>query len=333
MDITVAYFHSLFHLEAVKRDFEQIRAMGANAVVYAMHEQEERRWSRDLERLLQTAQECGLKVYLSPGCFGNLFAGPALAPSWYTFRHPESQVKDRHGRSHDMTCFNSERFRSWLFKEIEYYLRTYAFAGVLIDQPRASEVTCFCSVCRALCPDITDLQHFRQRSMVNFFNELFARVKGVGKGLKTMLVLLPQDLGLVEELATIPYLDTLGCDLFWQLLGEDVAQVERWGRMLVEGAHRAGKRGQLWLQNFNLTEEDEPVLEKAFAGILHAEPDDVACYYYWRNNERPDEVWQKTTALLRRIPRRQLFWQPALAGRVAPITVKLPVPDVVNVEE
>src|SRR5215472_14102938 len=76
MDITVAYFHPLFHPEVVKRDFEQIRALGAGSIVYALHEQEEQRWPRDVERGFRLAQEAGLKVYLSLGRFGNLFASP-----------------------------------------------------------------------------------------------------------------------------------------------------------------------------------------------------------------------------------------------------------------
>src|SRR5690242_2604765 len=106
MDLTVAYFHPLLHPSIVKRDFEQIRAAGANGIVYAIHEQEETRYSRDLERGLRQAQDVGLKVHLSLGRFGNLFAGPSLVPSWYTFRHPESRLKDRHGRTHGISCFN-----------------------------------------------------------------------------------------------------------------------------------------------------------------------------------------------------------------------------------
>jgi hypothetical protein len=310
MDITVAYFHPLFHPESVKRDFEQIRATGAGSIVYAVHEQEEPRWPRDFERGFRLAQDAGLKVHLSLGRFGNLFAGPTFMPSWYTFRHTQSQVKDRHGRVHDMTCFNSEDFRAWLFKEIEYYLTTYPLAGLVIDEPRAPDITCFCSVCRALCPDIVDLQHFRRRSMIEFFDKLFSHVKRIDPRLKTTLVLLPQDLALAEELASIPMLDTIGGDLFWQLLGEDVAMVKKWSASLVKSAQRAGKRSQLWLQNFNLDEQAEKALEPAFDGLIKAEPDEIACYYFWRNNEHPEQVWQTTRNLMRHIPRRQLYWQP-----------------------
>jgi len=71
---------------------------------------------------------------------------------------------------------------------------------------------------------------------------------------------------------------------------------------------RHEKRSQLWLQNFNLDEYGEQQLESAFMQLLSAEPDEVACYYYWRNNVDPTNVWQTTRALLRRIPRRQLHW-------------------------
>jgi hypothetical protein len=313
MDITIAYFHPLFHPETVKRDFARIRAMGASTLVYAIHEQEEPRWPRDFERGFQLAQEAGLKVHLSLGRFGNLFAGPSYIPSWYTFRHPQSQVKDRHGRVHDMTCFNSEDFRAWLFQEIESYVTTYPIAGFVIDGPSALDMTCFCSVCRALCPDIADLQHFRRRSMVEFFSQLFGHVKEINSRIKMTLILMPQDLVLVDDLSLIPMLDTLGVGLFWQLAQEDVAMTERWGIDLVDAARRTGKRSQLWLQNFNLDGETEQDLEVAFHQVMKVDPDEIAGYYFWRNNEHPERVWQITADLFRRVPRRQLHWQPSLA--------------------
>lgn len=315
MDITVAYFHPFFHPEAIKRDFEQIRATGATGIVYAIHEQEEQRWPRDFERGLALAQEAGLKVYLSLSRFGNLFAGPVFMPSWYTFHHPESVVKDRHGRAHDMSCFNHESFRSWLFKEVEYYLSTYSLSGIVLDEPRAPDITCFCSVCRALCPDITDLDNFRRRSMLDFLNELFSCAKRVNTHTKTSIILLPQDLSLLDDLGTIPSLDTIGCHLFWQLLDTDVSMVETWGQRVVEATRRHEKHSQLWLQNFNLDEKGEDMLESTWTALLSTEPDEVACYYYWRNNVHPEQVWQKTQTLLRRVPRRQLYWQ-STSGRI-----------------
>jgi len=309
MDITVAYFHSLLHPETVKHDFEQIRATGAGSIVYAIHEQETQRFSRDLERGFRQAQDVGLKVHLSLGRYGNLFAGPSLVPSWYTFHHPNTRVMDRHGRYHDISCFNHEAFRSWLFKEIEQYLRNFPLNGILIDEPRGPDVTCFCSVCRALCPDVADLQRFRRRSMIDFLGELCACVKGVDAHAKTTIVLLPQELGQVDELAALPHLDTVGGHLFWQLLNEEVAQVGEWGKNIVEVTRQHKKRSQLWLQNFNLSACGEAQLETAFLQLQEAEPDEIATYYYWRNNEQPTCVWQTTRGLLKRIPRRQLHWQ------------------------
>lgn len=314
MDITVAYFHPFFHPETVKRDFERIRATGATNIVYAIHEQEEQRWARDLERGLQIARDLGLRVFLSLGRYGNLFAGPAHTPSWFTFRNMESRVKDRHGRYHGETCYNHEPFRSFIFKEIEYFLKNYPIDGILIDEPRGPDITCFCSVCRALCPDIADLPHFRRRSMIEFFGEMFATVKQAKPGAKTAVVLLPEDLDLAEELASsIPQLDIIGCHLFWQLLNEDVTKVAEWGQTLVSIAHQYEKQSQLWLQNYNLSAGDEEQLEPSFKMLLGADPDEVACYYYWRNNENPERVWELTLDLLRRVPRPHFFKHPTLS--------------------
>ncbi len=309
MDITIAYFHPLLHPDVVKQDFDQIRATGAGSILYAIHEQEEQRFQRDLERGLRQAQDAGLKVNVSLGRHGNLFAGPLFVPSWYTFRHPQSRVMDRHGRYHEISCFNQQSFRSWLFKEIEHYLTSYPINGILIDEPRGLEVTCFCSVCRALCPDVTDIQRFRRRSMIEFLSELCACVKRVDSNIKTAIALLPQDMSQVEDIATIPQLDTIGCHLFWNMLNEDVTLVEQWGRDVVEIAHRQRKRSQIWLQNFNLDEDSEKQLDSAFDKILSVEPDELGCYYFWRNNANPTQVWRMTQAYLRRIPRRQLHWQ------------------------
>ena len=312
MDIVVAYFHSLLHPEVVKRDFDLLRISGAGSIVYAIHEQEVQRWPRDLERGFRLAQDAGLKVYLSLGRYGNLFAGSSFVPSWYTFHHPESRVMDRHGRYHDISCFNHEPFRARLFKEIELYLRTYPLNGILVDEPRGPDVTCFCSVCRALCPDVADLQRFRRRSMIDFLGELCASVKRVDAHARTTITLLPQDLGQIDELATLPHLDTIGGHLFWRLLNEDVSLLEGWSKCIVDVMRRHGKRSQLWLQNFHLDESDEQQLETAFTHLLQAEPDELAVYYYWRNNENPARVWQTTCELLRRLPRRQLHWRTSM---------------------
>lgn len=309
MDITVAYYHSLLHPEVAKRDFDQIRSAGAGSILYAIHEQEEQRWPRDLERGMRIAQDAGLKIHLSLGRYGNLFAGPALMPSWYTFRHPQSRVMDRHGRHHEISCFNHQSFRRWLFKEIERYLARYPINGILIDEPRSMDVTCFCSVCRALCPDVTDLDRFRKRSMIDFLGEICACVKRVDTHIKTTVVLLPQDISQVEDLAQLPHLDAIGCHLFWNLLHEDVTIVDQWSRSVVQTARQYNKRSQLWLQNFNLDERSEGELEESFCSMLGAGPDAFGCYYYWRNNENPTRVWEKTRMLLKRVPRRQLYWQ------------------------
>jgi len=315
MDITVAYFHPLLHPEIVKHDFERIRATGAGSIVYALHELEQQRWPRDLKRGFCQARDAGLKVHLSFGRYGNLFAGPSLIPSWYTVRHPQSRVMDRHGRHHEISCFNHQSFRTWLFKEVEYYLQTYPIDGIFIDEPRGLDITCFCSVCRALCPDVTDLPRFRRRSMIDFLGDLCSCAKRVNADVKTTVVLLPQDLYQVDELAMLPQIDTIGCHLFWNLLNEDVTMVGKRGSNLVEMTRKYKKRSQLWLQNFNLDESNEEELALAFTELLSAEPDELGCYYYWRNNVDPDRVWELTRGLLRHIPRRQLHWQATLTNQ------------------
>lgn len=173
---------------------------------------------------------------------------------------------------------------------------------------------------------------------------MFRCIKQANKKARTSIALLPQDLGLVEELVTIPELDVIGCDLFWQLLDEDVTKVAEWGQTLVDMTKQAGKRSQLWLQNFNLDAANEMLLETAFNGLVSAEPDEIACYYYWRNNVNAEQVWQTTRGLLRKYPRRQLYWRQSTHPRLpvpplkeavskTPITEELPIPDELSLQE
>jgi hypothetical protein len=151
--------------------------------------------------------------------------------------------------------------------------------------------------------------------MIDFLGELCACIKRVDAHAKTTVTLLPQDLGQVDELAALPHVDTIGGHLFWQLLKEDVAKVEEWGRSIVDVTRQHGKRSQLWLQNFNLDGGEESALEGAFKHIAGLEPDEIGGYYYWRNNEDPCRVWQVTRGLLRGIPRRQLHWQKIVSSK------------------
>ncbi|HEX7734683.1 MAG TPA: hypothetical protein VF458_07465 [Ktedonobacteraceae bacterium] len=326
MDITVAYFHALLHPEVLKHDFEQIRSTGASSLVYAIHEQEEQRGPRDFERGLRLARDAGLKIHLSLGRFGNLFAGPALVPSWYTFRHPQSRVLDQHGRYHEISCFNHQSFRTWLFREIEHYLTTYPISGIVLDEPRGLEVTCYCPACRALCPDVTDLARFRRRSMIEFLRELCDSIKQINTHVKITVVLHPHDIGLAEDLATIDNLDTIGCHLFWDMLQSDVRQVELWGRQVLETTRGTNLRSQLWLQNFNISERNAAAMETAFAGLLSLEPDELGCFYFWRNNADPLQVWETTRRLLKRVPRRQLHWRMYTSPSPAPRPMNITLP-------
>ena len=98
---------------------------------------------------------------------------------------------------------------------------------------------------------MTDIQRFRRRSMIEFLGEVCACVKQVDSNIKTIIALLPNDMSQVEDIATIPQLDTIGSHLFWNMLNEDVTIVEQWGRDIVEIARRqswwcrAGGRSRL----------------------------------------------------------------------------------------
>ncbi len=184
----------------------------------------------------------------------------------------------------------------------------------------------YCPACRALCPDVTDLSRFRRRSMLEFLRELCGYIKQINASIQTTVVLHPHDISLAEDLAGIEVLDTIGCHLFWDMLQADVTQVELWGRQILDSTRGTTKRSQLWLQNFNINERNAEAMETAFSGILSLEPGEIGCFYFWRNNANPVQVWDTTRRLLKRVPRRQLYWRMYTSPLPAPRPMNLTLP-------
>ncbi|HEU5199925.1 MAG TPA: hypothetical protein VFU32_09820 [Ktedonobacterales bacterium] len=313
MEIIVAYFHPLLNPDTVARDFDEISLAGAHAVLCALHEQDVQRWPKDLERGFSLAHEMGLKLYVSLSRHGGIFSGPQLIPSWYPFRHPQTRLVDQHGHSYDQCCVNQETFRNWLFREVHRYLSEYPIDGVLLDEPQNTSITCFCSHCHALCPDIMDRQRFHRQSIVSFLSDLCALIKhsgpaSNGQPRKTMLLAPMNDLRLLDDCASIPTLDSIGLAPTWQHPRVDLDQIQQAIDSLQDLAQLSDKQRQLWVQNYCLLNDQQPYLDSAFEAAGKGQPDQLGCFYFWRNNEAPEAVWRQTRAALRRFSGRQLRW-------------------------
>jgi len=317
MESIVAYYHPFWHPGHLERDLKEIQQSGASAVLYAIHEEDTQRWPGDVARGLHLAHDVGLRIYASLARYGGIFGGPHLVPSWYTFRHPETRVVDRHGVQHDFTCVNQEPFRRWLFRETQRLLQTYPLDGILLDEPQGNDITCFCAACRALCPDVIDLARFHRRSFITFLQDFCQYLKS--HSITTMLLIHPRDIGQLEEFASIDGLDTLGLAPLWRdtpVLALhscrsplSQATLREQSERLVNAAHAQKKQAQLWVRNFCLGAGQEAQLASTFALITSCQPDAIGTFYYWRDNADPDRVWAQTRLALRSLPRRQLRWQ------------------------
>jgi hypothetical protein len=322
MESIVAYYHPFWHPGHLERDLRDIQQSGAGTVLFAIHEEDAQRWPRDLARGLHLARSAGLRVYASLARYGGIFGGPHLVPSWYTFRHPETRVVDRHGVYHDLTCVNQEPFCRWLFREVQRLLENYPLDGILLDEPRGGDITCFCAACHALCPDVIDLARFHRRSFIAFLQDLSQHIKSLGA--TTALLLHGNDIGQADEFASIDGLDALGITPSWRSVAGGGyltlpsrstlplmprAMLRQQSQSLVDTARAHSKQAQIWICNFCLDAAQETQLAAVFATVAGCQPDAIGSFYYWRDNVNPHLVWEQTRLALRRLPRRQLRWQ------------------------
>jgi hypothetical protein len=325
MESIIAYYYPFWHPGHLEHDLREIQQSGATAVLFAIHEEDVHRWPRDLARGLNLPRTLGLRVYASLARYGGIFNGPHLVPSWYTFRHPETRVVDRHGLHHDLACVNQEPFRRWLFRETQRLIQTYPLDGILLDEPQGSDITCFCPACHALCPDVMDLARFHRQSFIAFLQDFSQHIKSLGA--TTMLLLHPRDTAQIDDFAVIDGLDALGITPRWwdspyrssapcsspaPLLPASRPTLREQSERLIRAAHLQRKQAHLWVRNFCLDAEHETHLAAIFATVADCRPDAIGSFYYWRDNVNPRNVWEQTRLALRRLPRRQLRWQAIL---------------------
>ena len=281
-----------------RRDLEDIAGRGYTAVLHTFSENDLAYYRGTMAEIVAASHELGLEVQMCPWGVGRTFGGEAES-RWVTF-HPEAcQVLDD-GRRVATGCLNNPVYRAFCKEWADAAVEAgtdYVFwdephwtvpEHVGVDDPE--RWACCCDVCAELsgldlAAGLTpEVQAFRERSVVEFLDEMLAHV--ATRGAKNTICLLPLTDGPHgvsdwDAVASLPHLSVLATDPYWKNFDESAESfVGRFARLLGETAARHGVDAQMWLPSFGLTREEIPELESAIAATRAAGIDDVWTWGY-----------------------------------------------------
>jgi N-acetylmuramic acid 6-phosphate etherase len=285
-------------LRHVKRDLEDIASRGYTGVLHTFSENDLAYYRGTMEQIVRASHDLGLHVQIAPWGVGRTFGGEAES-RFVTMRSEACQMLDD-GRRVATGCLNNPVYRAFCRDWVDAALELGA-DRVFWDEPHWTQPehvgidddarwACRCDVCvEKFGGDMpteltTEVQAFREASIVDFLREMAAQVaSGGGKSTVCLLPLVegPYGIGDWDAVASLPGVATLATDPYWKNFDEPAGPfVERFARLVADTASRNGVEPQLWVPSFGLTRDDIPELEAAVVSARAAGVEDVWTWGY-----------------------------------------------------
>ena len=306
----------------VRRDTADLAERGYTGVLHTFSENDFAYYRDTMAEIVAISHAAGLSVQASPWGLGRTFGGEAES-RWVAFHPEECQVLDD-GRRVAAACLNSAAYRDFC-KEWADWVLECGVDSVFWDEPAwvvpvhvgvddPERWTCRCERCAErfggpIPAELSEVQAFREASVVDFLREMLAHV--AARGGSNAICLLPSTAGTQgladwNEVASLSGLATLVTDPYWKHWeGSAESFVRRFARLLRETADRHGVAAQLWVPSFGLTREDVPDLEAAITAAREEGVHDLWTWGYeacrhMTHLATPDSplVWEAVSAAL-----------------------------------
>ncbi len=321
IDVTGCSYFGVRIVRHAVRDLEDLARRGFTGVLHTFSENDLAYYRDTMKQLVDASHALGLEVQMNPWGVGRTFGGEAES-RFVTMRPDACQVLDD-GRRVAAACLNNDAYRAFCKEWADAALEAGADlvfwdepqwvvpAHVGVDEP--ARWSCVCEVCRERFgrdfPRTLDEEvlAFREASLVDFLRELTEHVRA--RGGRNTICLLPavegahgvRDWDAVAGLA-----DVFATDPYWKGFGAEAGPfVDRYARLLVETASRAGVVPELWLPAFGLTRDDLDDFERALTAARAAGAGRIWVWGYeacahMSHLATPDspEVWERVAALV-----------------------------------
>jgi hypothetical protein len=308
VDIGLVYTESYTNPARAERDFREMRDMGVTTVAFHHYEGDLPRLPKDVARTHEIADRVGLKRCISVARLGGFMAGLYTVPDIYTYLHPESRVTPtpdaerfsaNPGLSRHMVCVNDPAFREYALAYLDGVLGTLGADGLMIDEPQGviNRKRCECERCEAGRRPGEDPTDAQRRYRAEFISELCTRAKQRLPGIRTTMV---SGLGSepredFEYFATISEMDALGIEPCpFTFLNKDLAWMEETCRSGAENVRAVGRQLDIWVQGFGIQKVHEPLMVQTYRIAAAVRPDAIWSFWYWRLNDDPTAVMERT---------------------------------------
>ena len=307
MEIWFYYFtdFEMFHPGHAQMAWDEMKQLGCSAVILPATEPDIEFFGNNVKRYIDSAKKSRLKVYWIPARYGGLFAGAPLMSSPFCTRNLNAVIKNeelqlRQGRSL-MACVNNPLFQEFFVNQIEKVIGSFGFDGIMMDEPKWSDVTCYCDYCRAKAHG-KDMLLFRQESMAEFLDMLGKTAKQVNNQVKIALFVEPSTpRRFAEFTACLEHIDVFGYD---GSLGPHT--IPGWSKehlfdvwpFVDKIAKANGKKSLLVAENFDTNTVDLDQMEKSLRLVCQSGCDILTLFYYPFGNSEPGDNMERVKRVL-----------------------------------
>jgi hypothetical protein len=326
MELGFAWHHSKLPKHA-REDFEDMAVNGCNAVLIAASENDIEYWYPNMLEVVEQAKDVGLRVWLNFWAFGGVFGGEP--PSVFLHNmHKHRQITAKSKDVMPAACINEPEFRKWFFDRVGKFVSEAKIDGVFLDEPHyfwtfdTEEFTCVCDVCQAKYEQQfstsmpmkynEDVRRFREENMHQFLVESCKRLKSAKSSSEVCVCIIPADFEFLgtsdwDKIAAIPEVDMFSTDPYYHVFGLEREWAIDTARRTIDTAQRHGKKSQLWLQMFRLSQGEEEAVASLVPEYSSLGVDSIFGWSYLANkgttisSDNPDLLWELVTQEYRRI--------------------------------
>ena len=302
----------------VRIDMQIIASLGYSHVLHTFSEADLFYYPDTMAQIIRESAQIGLKVYVNPWGVGRVFGGEAF--SEIAARHPEAAQLNQDDQPVVAACPNSPIFREYMHKWIDTVCQM-EIETVFWDEPHfyfekdnPQLWACRCKNCRKKFRRLYDhampvslserVQEFRQRSLVDFLEEMTERVKKWGK--RNSLCLLPPSfndgINNWDDFAKLEHVDEIGTDPYWQK-GESETDISRSyhaaSQQVMCLAEKHNKEAQMWIKNYHIQANNEETVAAATWAAFNEGIRNIFAWSYkgseymsWLASDDPEKVWE-----------------------------------------
>lgn len=290
---TAVSYYGMNYVEHAKQDFREMREHGCDTVILALTEFDLDFWFPNINAIVRTAHEEGLRVLADTWGIGKYFGGENVSLFLQNNIHSR-QVSAFTDEPLNAACFNTNAFRDYFMRLCTRLARETEVDGFFWDEPhyalpkayasitgaQGDDWACRCPVCQAKfkayygydMPKIMndDVKQFRWREAMVILSETGKAIKEINpKAEITCCVHATINTYYVCELrgydnwdlvASCPYVDVFSTTIInWDLPEKFFREITR---RTVEVAQKYGKQSERWIMGYNKRPDDWSQIDK-----------------------------------------------------------------------